>query len=50
MARPVMIGIVGDSAAGKTTVTQGLVWTLGEEQITTVSTDDYHKYDREQRK
>jgi phosphoribulokinase len=45
-----MIGIVGDSAAGKTTVTQGLVWTLGEEQITTVSTDDYHKYDREQRK
>jgi phosphoribulokinase len=44
-----MIGIVGDSAAGKTTITRGLVRALGEENVTHVCTDDYHKYDREQR-
>ena len=49
MPRPVMIGIVGDSAAGKTTITRGLVRALGEENVTHVCTDDYHKYDREQR-
>ena len=49
MSRPVMIGIVGDSAAGKTTITRGLVRALGEENVTHVCTDDYHKYDREQR-
>jgi phosphoribulokinase len=49
MPRPVMIGIVGDSAAGKTTITRGLVRALGEENVTAVCTDDYHKYDRKQR-
>lgn len=49
MPRPVMIGIVGDSAAGKTTITRGLVRALGEENITAICTDDYHKYDRKQR-
>ncbi len=49
MPRPVMIGIVGDSAAGKTTITRGLVRALGEENVTHVCTDDYHKYDRTQR-
>jgi phosphoribulokinase len=49
MSRPVMIGIVGDSAAGKTTITRGLVRALGEENVTHVCTDDYHKYDRKQR-
>lgn len=49
MPRPVMIGIVGDSAAGKTTITRGLVRVLGEENVTHVCTDDYHKYDRKQR-
>ncbi len=44
-----MIGIVGDSAAGKTTITRGLVRALGEENVTHVCTDDYHKYDRKQR-
>lgn len=48
-ARPVMIGIVGDSAAGKTTITRGLVRALGEDNVTAVCTDDYHKYDRKQR-
>lgn len=49
MPRPVMLGVVGDSGAGKTTITRGLVGILGEEQVTAVSTDDYHRYDREQR-
>jgi len=44
-----MIGIVGDSAAGKTTITRGLTRVLGEDNVTAVGTDDYHKYDRKQR-
>jgi len=50
MPRPIILGIVGDSAAGKTTISGALVDILGEEQVTHVGTDDYHKYDREQRK
>jgi phosphoribulokinase len=49
MPRPVILGVVGDSAAGKTTITRGLVRALGEENITHVCTDDYHRYDRKQR-
>jgi phosphoribulokinase len=49
MPRPVILGVVGDSAAGKTTITRGLVRALGEENITHVCTDDYHRYDRRQR-
>ena len=49
MARPIILGVVGDSAAGKTTITRGLVRVLGEEHVTHVCTDDYHRYDRRQR-
>jgi phosphoribulokinase len=49
MPRPIILGVVGDSAAGKTTMTRGLVRILGEQQVTAVSTDDYHRYDRKQR-
>ncbi len=49
MPRPIMLGIVGDSGAGKTTVTRGLVRVLGEDQVTAFCTDDYHRYDRRQR-
>ena len=48
--RPVMLAIAGDSGTGKTTVTSGLVEALGRARITSVGTDDYHKYDREERK
>jgi len=48
--RPVILGIVGDSAAGKTTISGALVDILGQEQVTHVATDDYHRYDRDQRK
>ncbi|TVQ10142.1 MAG: phosphoribulokinase [Leptolyngbya sp. DLM2.Bin27] len=50
MSRPVILGIVGDSAAGKTTLTRGIAQILGEHQVTTICTDDYHRYDRKQRK
>jgi phosphoribulokinase len=49
MPRPAILGVVGDSAAGKTTITRGLVRVLGEGHVTHVGTDDYHKYDRRQR-
>jgi phosphoribulokinase len=47
--RPIILGVVGDSAAGKTTVTRGLVRLLGEEHVTHIAADDYHRYDRRQR-
>jgi len=49
MTRPIILGVVGDSAAGKTTITRGLVRILGEGQVTHVGLDDYHRYDRRQR-
>ena len=49
MARPIILGVVGDSASGKTTITKGLVAILGEEAVTHIGTDDYHKYDRAER-
>jgi phosphoribulokinase len=48
--RPIMLAIAGDSATGKTTLTKGLVDALGAEKITSVGVDDYHRYDRNERK
>jgi phosphoribulokinase len=39
--RPIILGIVGDSAAGKTTLTKGIAQILGEENVTVIGTDDY---------
>jgi phosphoribulokinase len=50
VARPIMLAIAGDSAAGKTTIAKGLVAALGPERITSVCVDDYHRYDRTERK
>lgn len=47
--RPVILGIVGDSAAGKTTLTAGIAAILGRDRVATICTDDYHKYDRRER-
>jgi phosphoribulokinase len=47
--RPIVLGIVGDSAAGKSTLTEGLSRLLGPERVTHICTDDYHKYDRPER-
>jgi ABC-type dipeptide/oligopeptide/nickel transport system ATPase component len=49
MGRSIILGVVGDSAAGKTTLIRGLVRVLGEENVTYVCVDDYHRYDRRQR-
>ncbi len=48
--RPIMLAIAGDSGTGKTTITAGLVEALGRERITSVGADDYHRYDRVERK
>jgi len=48
-SRPIILGIVGDSAAGKTTLTKGIAQVLGPENVTIICTDDYHRYDRRQR-
>ncbi len=47
--RPIVLGIVGDSAAGKSTITRGLMELLGEGRVTHICADDYHKYDRIER-
>jgi len=49
VGRSIILGVVGDSAAGKTTLTRGLVRVLGEDNVTHVCVDDYHRYDRRQR-
>ncbi len=46
----IMLGVVGDSASGKTTLTKGLVSLFGPDQITAICSDDYHRYNRKQRK
>ena len=48
--RPVMLAIAGDSASGKTTLTRGLVEAIGPERCTAICVDDYHRYDREERR
>jgi hypothetical protein len=45
-----MLAIAGDSAAGKTTLTKGLVEALGPDRCVSVCVDDYHRYDRVERK
>lgn len=47
--KTIILGIVGDSAAGKTTLTKGIAQVLGEDKVTIICTDDYHRYDRAQR-
>ena len=48
--RPIILGIVGDSAAGKTTLSHGIAQILGADRVAVLCTDDYHRYNRRQRK
>ena len=47
--RPVLLGLAGDSASGKTTLARGIEWILGPERVTQVCGDDYHRLDRKTR-
>lgn len=49
MARPIILGVVGDSGTGKSTVTTGLIEILGRDNVTRITMADYHKYDRGER-
>lgn len=49
-ARPIILAIVGDSAAGKTTLSRGIAQILGQDDVSVLCTDDYHRYNRQQRK
>lgn len=48
--RPFLVGIAGDSASGKTTFASSLVSLFGKENVLSFSLDDYHLYDRVERK
>jgi len=48
--KSILLGVVGDSAAGKTTISAGIAKILGEDRVTVICTDDYHRYNRAQRK
>ena len=45
-----IIGVAGDSGSGKTTFTNAIRQIFGPDLVATITLDDYHKYDREQRK
>lgn len=48
--RPILLGVAGDSGSGKTTYTHGIRRLLGNDMVTTIGLDGYHKEDRAQRK
>ena len=50
MARPIVLGVVGDSGAGKTTLTRGLIRVMGDEHVARINADDYHRYERLERR
>jgi phosphoribulokinase len=47
--RPAVLGLAGDSASGKSTLSSGIEYVLGVERVTRVCTDDYHLHDRAER-
>ncbi len=47
--RPIILGIVGESAAGKTTLANGIAAILGQKRVTIICSDDYHRYSRDER-
>ncbi len=45
-----IIGVAGDSGSGKSTFTDGLRHLFGDRLVSTLTLDDYHLYDREERR
>lgn len=48
--RPIVIGVAGDSGAGKSTYMNGIGRLLGDDMVATLSLDGYHKEDRATRR
>jgi phosphoribulokinase len=46
---PVILGVCGDSATGKTTLSAGIRDVLGPDRVTVICSDDYHSFSREER-
>jgi phosphoribulokinase len=44
------IGVAGDSGSGKTTFTGAIREIFGQDLVSSISLDDYHRYDREERR
>jgi phosphoribulokinase len=44
------LGVAGDSGSGKTTFTQGVRSIFGDDMVSTITLDDYHRLDRNGRK
>lgn len=44
--RPLLLGLAGDSASGKSTLSHGIEYILGVDRVGRVCTDDYHRFDR----
>jgi phosphoribulokinase len=44
------LGVAGDSGSGKTTFTEGIRSIFGNDLVSTITLDDYHSLDREERK
>ncbi len=47
---PLLLGIGGDSGTGKSTLVGGIYKIFGADKITNINLDDYHTFDRVQRK
>lgn len=45
-----IIGVAGDSGTGKTTFTRAIREIFGKDLVSTITIDDYHRYDRQERK
>jgi phosphoribulokinase len=45
-----VIGVAGDSGSGKTTFTNAIRQIFGPDLVATITLDDYHRFDREERK
>jgi uridine kinase len=46
---PFVLGIIGDSGSGKSTVARGVRELIGPARVTTLELDDYHRYSRAER-
>jgi phosphoribulokinase len=46
---PFVLGIIGDSGSGKSTVSRGVRELIGSDRVSTLELDDYHRYSRAER-